>query len=171
MKIKLLLILLCFTNLITAQITEQDFQIMEGQWKGTLTYTDYSDDRSQSTLNCTMNLYWKKSLGKISIGFKEPNGSEFHDVSKVKPNNNWTKIKYDGQWYDINKFEKSENSNHWKLILTGLGKDNRRKAIIKQTFIYTGTNLSITKEINYLGTANYLIRNTYNFEKLKKESL
>ncbi len=163
-KIKFILLLVVFANIGHAQITAEDFKKINGQWKGTLTYTDYSDDATKTTLKVSMDFNWLKKHGKITTTFLEPNGTEIQDKSKIKSKKKGTKIIYDGNSYLVKEFETQNNSDGWKLLLIGDGKDNGKNASIKQTFLFKKNQLSITKEISY-NKSNYFIRNIYAFEK------
>lgn len=150
---------------LTGQTLQDHFSQLEGEWSGTLTYTDFSDDLSTSTLICSMNAEWEKNKGIISIGFEEPNGKVYYDKAKIKIYDDDKSVKFDGVLYSIDEFTNDTSMDNWKLILTTIGKDNRRSALIKQSIVLEGERLSLIKEIKYDGTDEFFTRNIYNFKK------
>lgn len=164
MKTSLIIICL-FVQVSYGQTTFDYIKDIEGQWKGTLTYTDFQDDTKQTTLNCTMKSEWKKKKGIISIAFEEPNGKIYSDRMKIKSISKGEKIKFDGVVFNIQKFDFNPETQNWTLVIEAKGKDNRKPAIIKQTIVYEKEKLSISKEIKYLNSKSYFIRNKYYFAK------
>ncbi len=168
MKLNIVSILLfiSFTmNGQVASVSSNELQELFGQWEGTLSYTDYSDDSSTSTLKCKMIIYWKGRKGSIGIGFTEPNGKVIYDIVKMKLLKKGKKIKFDGKKYKVDYFKQDKNSKSWELIMSCSGKDNNRKATIKQRIEYNDTTLLITKEVKYEGTSDFFERSKYTLER------
>ncbi len=168
MKYSILIILVLVSVLCTAQvvtISPSELEQMTGQWEGTLTYTDYRDDTATSTLKCKMNGAWTGKKGIINIGFTEPNGEVIYDKSSLKLLKQGKRMKFENKVYEIDSFEQNENSGGWELSMSRSGKDNNRKAKIKQRISYSATVLAITKEVKYDNTANFFVRNTYLFKR------
>jgi hypothetical protein len=138
---------------------------MEGDWTGTLTYTDYQDDIKQSTLNCQMKSRWKDNKGTLSLGFKEPNGEVVYGKTKIKVYRNETKVKFDGKKYFVESFSTDNDTGEWSLTLRTQGKNNRKPASIRQSIICDGNNLSLQKEVKYQDGGEYFTRNKYKFKR------
>lgn len=162
----ILLLLISFSMMRqTPTISSNDLQEIAGQWTGTLSYTDYKDDATTYTLKCQMTTTWKGNTGLFKLGFTEPNGTMVYDKVKLKRLKQGQMVKFDGQKYLVEQFTKEESPGHWNLVMSCTGKDNNRNANIKQFMSITKTSLSVRKEVNYEGTANFFTRNEYAFER------
>ena len=163
--IVLALFMLIGGNLRAQEVSEYMHQIV-GQWSGALTYLDYSDDISQTTLNCQMKASWTNNKGTISIGFEEPNGKVIYDKAKIKLFSDQERVKFDGVVYKIDSYSSDPSGDQWTLVLIAEGQDNYKPAMIRQSIVLEVDNLSLVKEIKYEGSAAYFTRNSYNFNKL-----
>ena len=161
MNINLLLICLFLSLNISAQSIHEDMAALSGNWTGTLSYLDYSDDESQSTLNCTMKVEWKDKRGKLFIGFEEPNGKIYYDKSSIRIIGSGDSIQFDGHKYTIKHFNKDNGTGFWTLIVERSGKDNRKSSTIRQSFMYQGDKISLVKEVKYNDIKDYFVRNSY----------
>jgi len=163
MKINLLLLSLVLGLQINAQSLTEDISSISGNWTGTLTYLDYSDNLSQTTLNCSMTAEWKGTKGKILLRFEEPNGQIYTDKANFQVLGSGDRIKFDGSRYRVEHFDKDEDSGHWTLQMITSGKDNYKSSTFRQSIIFEGDKLSLVKEVKYEGTTDYFIRNSYVF--------
>ena len=144
------------------QISEYIHQIV-GQWSGILTYIDYSDDSSQTMLNCQMKASWNNNKGTISLGFEEPNGKMIYDKVKIKLFSDQKRVKFDGVVYTIDNFRIDQSVGHWTLVLIAPGQDNHKPAMIRQSIVLEIDKLSLIKEVKYDDSLEYFTRNSYNF--------
>ena len=166
MKIQLLLALLIISSAsLSSQSISETVEQITGHWVGTLTYTDYQDDTTQTTLACKMSASWKKNKGKISIGFEEPNGKIYYDKTIIKILSGDSRALFDGSQYDIESFDIGDQTDHWTLVLNRNGKDNRKSALIRQSIVYEGDRISLIKEVQYQNTATSFVRNSYLFRR------
>ena len=166
MKNSIFSLLLLLSISLQAQqlgVSIKDLRIIGGQWEGQLTYTDYSDDKSTSTLNCSMNIYWKGKKAKITTGFVEPNGKVIDDISFLKLIKNKRGIKLAGVKYQIDSFKKGQGK--LKLVMSCKGKDNLKPATIRQTISFDQKKLILLKEVRYGGSADFFVRNRYDLLK------
>lgn len=150
--------------LIAQSISPSVLKKMEGKWDGQLTYTDYQDDTSQTTLKCMMEAKWNKKKGFITFIFVEPDGRIIKDKTKIKLKKDGTQLVFDAK-YRIVDFSQNEIGKSWKLTLGTVGKDNNRDADITSVINLSKTQLTITKLVKYKETDNYFERNRYVFEK------
>ena len=148
----------------TSQISHADLQKLAGDWEGTLTYTDFSDDISQSTLGCLMTASWNGNTGVIKVGFTEPNGQIIYDKTKIKLTNGGREIKFDGEKYLVDSFKNDESGN-WSLVMSCISRDNNRQATIRQIIKYESTTLTLIKKVRYDDSIEFFIRNRYDFKR------
>ena len=142
-----------------SDLSPNDLRPVGGQWEGELTYTDYSDDLSKSTLPCTMNIYWKGNKAKITTGFVEPNGKVLHDVSYLRLVKKGRVVKFNGVKYSVDSFNGA--NGQLQMVLIGAGRDNLRPATIRQTIALDQEKLLLTKEVKYDGESGFFVRNQY----------
>ena len=164
MKFSIFYFLLFFSVSVYAQeakISSDKLRMIGGQYVGFLSYTDYSDDSSQTKLSCDANIYWERNKAKFTTAVKEPNGTMYHDVTCFKISRNGKKVKFNGDKYEVLSFENDQDKDQIKLVLEGTGKDNYRSASIRQTLLYNKNELSFVKEVKYDGSASYFTRNQY----------
>ena len=159
-------VLMCFIYVTVAgQSISDNINQIEGNWVGTITYTDYSDDIKQSTLACQLKIIWKDKKGVFSLGFTEPNGKIVYDKTKVKVMSKQKRMKFEGNMYDVQSFKVDDKTDHWTLMLVREGKDNRKPALICQSITYEKDQLSLIKKIQYKDSNVTIIRNKYYFER------
>ena len=161
--ITLILSLMVFL-LIGQSVGTSELDEINGNWAGTLTYTDYRDDSSQSTLECKMESKWKGNNGRLTFLFTEPNGKVIKDKTKIKLRKNGTKVIFDGK-YKVTEFNSYDNQKRWKLKLETKGKDNKRTAKIWLVIELERNSFEIIKMVQYQGTDHSFERNRYFFER------
>jgi hypothetical protein len=136
------------------------FNFLQGNWKGTLTYTDYQDDTKQVQLNTFNSFVMRQDGIDENTTYIEPNGIPVYDQSFIKITKKG-QVKWGNMLFTVS--EKTENS----LVLITEHMDNNKEATIKETISHTGDQLSITKEVRYKGTAAFFKRNSSQFTKEK----
>lgn len=147
-------------------IPSSELKKIEGNWDGQLTYTDYQDDVSQSTLKCKMESKWKNKKGMLTFLFEEPDGRIIKDKTKIKLNKEGSELVFDGK-YQVLDFSPDEMDKSWKLTIGAKGNDNNRNAEIKCVINLSKTQFAIIKLVKYEGTDNFFERNRYSFEKVE----
>ena len=132
-----------------------------GSWEGTLTYLDYSSGKPY-----TMSANLKISLTENKSGYvmayeypKEPQANAM-DTTYV-----------DGQFFGKEKivdFQKSADGG-FTLIAEKEGEDgnDHKKAILRHTYLLKSNAYSITKEVKFEGTAVWIKRNQYVFQRVE----
>ena len=161
MKTLFTIIVLAFGLIVQAQDTIKlsDFESLNNtSWKGTLTYTDYQTGKL-TDVDATMQ-------------FKIENDKIITNVQYTyEPSKNYkgsVKIKKNGTYFGNEKVLSFTNVNGTKtLVTTYRGKDDNRKADMYLTHVMTDSTYSVTKEVVYVDTEERLIRNTYNYIKIK----
>ncbi|WP_157957300.1 hypothetical protein [Winogradskyella tangerina] len=161
MKTLFTIVLLCIGSMISAQDTIKisDFEsINNTSWKGTLTYTDYQTGKLTDV--------------EATMQFKIENDKIITQVQYTyEPSKNYkgtVKIRKNGTYFGNEKVVSFTEDNGMKtLVTTYTGKDDNRKADMILTHKLTDSTYSVTKEVVYLDTKERLIRNTYNYKKIK----
>jgi hypothetical protein len=165
MKNMLTKILIAFTLLFSIQnhsqnnVTTDDLNILLGEWTGTLTYTDYGTNKP---FTMPANLIVSPGKNKyqliLSINYpKEPNAN-----SKDK-----IKISKDGTL--LNKLEVTSKAvlpnGQIQIVTENFGKDNGKKALIKNVYIFGTSEFIIRKEVKFENADAWLMRNQYEYNR------
>ncbi len=125
-----------------------------GNWKGTLTYKDYSSGKP-TTINATMK------FGPIVDGSKLVVAEGYPD----EPSHDGTdtlQISADGTYINDNKLaSKKKTADTFQFVLENEGEDAGQKAEIRITYSFSKSRFTRKKEIRYRGQADYFVRNEY----------
>ncbi|MBC2846756.1 hypothetical protein [Winogradskyella flava] len=153
------ILLMAFTTNAQNTIQLSDFESIDNtSWKGTLTYTDY---QSGDLETIDVSMQFKIERDKIITNIQYP----------YEPNKNYkgsVKIKKNGTYFGNEKVESFTEDNGEKVLVTSYrGKDNGRKANMYMTHTLTDTTYTVSKEVVYMDTKERLVRNTYNYKKIK----
>ncbi len=163
----ILALMLYYTSMSKGQNapTIQDFAFLQGNWSGYLNYTDYQDDKTKVQLKTTKSfmIFDKKLMTQTT--YIEPNGVPVYDKGQISVTQKGDKINFGGKLMTIS--EKTAG----RLVLTGVGEDNNKKSLIRETIAYGKDTLNITKAVQYEGTNVFLERHQYWFSREPKESI
>jgi len=160
-KISLFLFIIFITSTVSAQqsIASEDLNVLLGKWTGTLTYTNYSDG---TPFSMPAELEVKKGKNKYELALftsypKEPNANSKGTI----------KVSKDGT--KVNKAsiiaKKTLPNGEIQVITEYQGKDNRKKALIKNVYLFGKTSLIIRKEVKFENTETWLTRNEYKYAR------
>ncbi|MEM9679300.1 MAG: hypothetical protein AAF901_03170 [Bacteroidota bacterium] len=139
-------------------ISLSDFDpINNTNWKGTLTYKDYQSGKLVS-VDATMQIEIKNDKIITSVQYTyEPN----------KNNRSSVKLKENGTYYGDEKVLSNTFENGKRTFVTTYeGRDDGKKATIFITHEFSESTFKITKEVQFEGTTERFVRNTYAYTKL-----
>ncbi|MEX0291271.1 MAG: hypothetical protein AB3N14_19365 [Flavobacteriaceae bacterium] len=151
---------LLFSISVTAQATLSlsDFQVLDNtEWKGTLTYINYSDGQEVS-LRTTMQVTLKG--GQIVMQINYTDEPSANSTSKIA-------IRKGGRYFGTEEvIEKIYLENGLKFVTRYEGSDNNKKATMFKTYTFNTNTLSIAKKVVYKKSEESLIRNKYSYVKI-----
>lgn len=155
----LLTLLISNSNYCQNTISPNDLDIISGKWSGTLTYLDYSTNKP-FTMPANVSVERGKDEYQIQLLIsypKEPNAN-----SKDRIN-----ISKDGKLLNKNRVTSREilTTQGIKITTEYSGKDNRKKALIRNVYIFGPQQFVIRKEVKFYDSADWMMRNEYNFER------
>lgn len=166
----LLLVLLFVSTHLLAQsnskaeqvlIKMEDIQKFPGQWKGTLTYMDYSTNKPFS-MPCEMDIFSKRKNRQLRFFYRYPNEPKANSKGKIKISKDRTKI-------DSRPIvSRTTNADgNVEIITEYSGKDgnDNKNATIRNFYIIGSKKLIIKKEVQFEGTKEWILRNEYNFDR------
>jgi hypothetical protein len=138
-----------------------DLRVLTGpQWVGTLTYRDYRSDKMisiPSTLTVTENAGEKFSW---DFAYEYP----------AEPKANGTKtvvIRDAGRMLSDERVVERRQlaTDLLKIVTQKKGKDNDREALLRFTYLISNKSFSISKEVQYKGSVDFLARNQYSWSR------
>lgn len=143
------------------QIQRQDIENILGNWEGALTYLDYSSNKPYS-MPCNISVSEKKKNRKLIMQFEFPNEPKANNKEKFK-------ISKSGDSINGNKIvsRKILQDNKVELITEYSGNDGNegKAAIIRNIYNVSDKTLSFRKEVKFVGTEKWILRNEFNFKK------
>jgi hypothetical protein len=142
-------------------VTVSDFNQSVGEWKGSITYLDYSNGKPFTMpANTTLVINTKTDaiiLKMIYPDEPKANGNDTLQLSKKG-------ILLDGK--EITDVKKSTEGI--TLITTALNEvdgNDQKKCTIKHSYIFNKTTLVLKKEVLFDGEINWILRNEYSFKR------
>lgn len=141
------------------RVSAQDFSVIEGDWVGTLTYTDYGS--GELTVIATKAIVPSISDSKIKYTIFYPDEPWEDSKSTIK-------VSKDGRLLDGHVISERMIGEDGTLIVTTnyRGEDDNRPADIRQTYGLSPTNFFVRKSVKFDDSKAYLERNIYEFKRL-----
>jgi len=173
MKNSLAHFLIVLVVLLTGQISAQqetseisstlvkpgDLQVLIGDWTGSLTYMDYSSNKPYTMPS---NLLVKQGSNEyqIILQFSYPNEPKANSKEKIS-------IAKDGKQLNKNMVKSRQEMSVGlvKITTENQGKDNNKKALIRNTYLLGTNQFIISKEVKFENSEEWLKRNEYSFER------
>ncbi len=150
-----------------AQALQQDtkaYQPLVGSWAGVLEYLDYGDDRTLVQLPTHLV---SKPTGDgagilFAFSYQEPDGRVVTSTERLIPSSDGI---YFGELWQIEEQVHDGKTGDLRLVLSRQGEDNNKQATIRGTVVMEGDDLTITQEVRYLGSTEWLRRHQYRLER------
>ncbi len=161
----ILLIIICSSTSMLAQekvaIEISDIQNLLGSWTGSLTYIDYNSNNPYS-MPCALAIKSTRKNRKLSLAYTYPKEPEANSRAKLKISKN--RFKINGKKI-IARSTLSDGTT--QIITSYSSKDgnDRKKAVIRNSYIIGSETLIIRKEVQFEGTEAWFKRNEYNFKR------
>ena len=141
------------------KVEPEDLEMLLGDWSGSLTYIDYG---SNQPYTMPANLIVKQGENKyrFTLIFEYPNEPKANSKGKITVSKNGEQLN--------KKAVKSKQilSNGQVQITTEYhGKDNNKKALIRNLYILGSNQFIIRKEVKSENSDTWLKRNEYKFKR------
>jgi hypothetical protein len=164
--IKLFIGLLVFPALAFMQladpVTVKDLKPAFGQWKGSLTYLDYSSGKPYSMpANVTISKD-KKNDHQLILAFQYPDEPKANEIDTLILSNDGLQIN------GAMVISKEKTGNGLLQIITekpGVDGNDNRKAVVKHIYTISKKVLVIRKEIRFEGEEKFIMRNEYKMNR------
>jgi len=162
-KISKILIILTFLlpnhNYSQDSVSTDDLKTLLGEWVGSLTYTDYGTNKP-FTMPANLIVTQGKNSYQLILNIKYPNEPNANSKDKIKISKDGTQLNK----LDI-KSRQVFSNGQIKIITQYSGKDNGKKALIKNIYIIGTSNFIIRKEVKFEHSDDWLLRNEYKYSR------
>ena len=160
-------LLLSFNNYAQQEIIEssermlnsEDLEILLGDWTGSLTYIDYSSKKPY-TMPANLTVKQGKNKNQLILFFIYPNEPKANNKDKIMVSKNGQKLNE-----KVVKSKQVLSKGQVEIITEYNGKDNNKKAIIRNVYILGSKQFVIRKEVKFESSDDWLKRNDYDFER------
>ena len=147
------------TEFTEKTITTKDLEIIVGEWTGSLTYIDYSSNKPY-TMPANLIVKKGKNENQLLLFNIYPNEPKANGNDKIIISKNGRQL---------NKKElrsKQRLSNGQIQIITEyVGKDNKKKALIRNVYIFGEKQFIIRKEVQFDNTGEWIKRNEFSYKR------
>ena len=162
-KISKILIILTFLlpnyNYSQNSVSTDDLKTLLGEWVGSLTYTDYGTNKP-FTMPANLIVTQGKNSYQLILNITYPKEPNANSKDKIKISKDGTQLNK----LDIKSRQVFPNGQ-FKIITQHSGKDNEKKALIKNVYIIGTSNFIIRKEIKFKNSDDWLLRNEYKYSR------
>ena len=157
----LALLTLIFFGTTQAQesLAAADLEPLLGEWKGSLTYVDYSSNKPY-TMPANLTVKQGKSANQMTLMYAYPNEPQANSKGKLKISDGGKKLNNEL----IVSREVLEDGSI-QVTTSYKGKDNNKEALMKGVYVLGASTCIIRKEVKYDDSETWLKRNEYAFER------
>lgn len=141
------------------KITSGELAILLGEWTGTLTYMDYSSQKP-FTMPATLKVKKGKNQNQFLLLTSYPNEPNANSKDRIWISKNGLQLN------NRNVTSKQRLSNGQIQIITEYsGKDDKKKALIKNSYILGENQFVIRKEVKFESSKAWILRNEYKYKR------
>ena len=145
-----------------ALVNSEDLKIIIGNWKGTITYLDYQTQKPFS-MPANLEVTQGSRNQKLILKNNYPREPKANNSDKIKISKNGTALN------NHEVISRTTLANGDIQIITQYhGKDDHKKALIKQTYLLGNEVFIIIKEVQFNQKDVWIKRSEYNYQKLPK---
>ena len=155
------LLFLIFFGATQAQdtVVADDLAPLLGEWKGSLTYVDYSSNKPY-TMPANLTVKQGKSTNQMTLMYTYPNEPKANSKGKLKISDGGKRLNNEM----IISREVLEDGSV-QVITSYEGKDNNKEAMMKGVYVLGASKCIIRKEVKYTDAEQWLKRNEYTFQR------
>lgn len=142
-----------------AAILKEDITMLQGNWKGTLTYRDFKSAKDV-TMPCTLNLEVKKNGKDLVMNYAYPDNAGWNSSDNVS-------ISADGRSINGEKIKsrKKLDDGNIEIIIESKGQDGSTPATIQQIITFGPSTFTLTRQVQYMTTGEKFMRNQYKWTR------
>ena len=141
------------------KVSNKDFKSLSGEWKGKLTYLDYSSNKP-FTMPAEININRIGKSNMYLLAHKYPNEPKANSYDTMI-------ISTDGRKIDeetiISKRTLDHNTIEIETQKPGKDGNDNKPALIKHTYSIGKLNYKTTKEVQFVGETKWIKRNEFSY--------
>ena len=141
------------------RITAKDLEAVKGKWTGTLTYLDYSSNKPYS-MPADLMVEEGKNKFQFVLNYSYPNEPQANSKGKLEITEDGSRINKN----DIVSIKRNEIDGLIVKTEHG-GKDDKKKALIRNIYIIGADKFIISKEVKFEDSNEWFRRNEYSFTR------
>jgi len=143
-------------------VSVYDFKPVLGNWKGTLTYLDYSSGKPYTMpANVSISIDTKNN-NQIIFSYQYPNEPKSNGSDTLQIKSNGTML--DQATVSLKKIN-TDGSIQIETERNGIDGNDNKKAILKHVYLISSKQFINRKEVKFMGEQNWIKRNEYNFSR------
>ena len=142
-------------------IEVSDIQNLIGEWKGTLMYNDYTSGNLYS-MPCNVTVKSKRKNRKLVLCYEYPNEPKANNKNKIRVAKDGTTL--NGKPI-ISRYQTSDGNIKITTEYPGQDGNENKSALIRNIYTIGPNTFIIRKEVQFLGTQEWLTRNEFLFKK------
>ncbi|MCB2379120.1 DoxX family membrane protein [Hymenobacter sp. BT635] len=143
-------------------VTMQELLPVARQWNGTLTYLDYS---TKQPVSLPTSLGARQSAPReltLQFVYTEPSGQQVTGADQLRLSADGATVEWDDVLLQV--ISKTPLPDHTaELVLEGRGQDDGKSCLIRKTLVLSATQFSVSKQVKYATSEEFVTRNTYSF--------
>ena len=147
------------TDLSEKTITTKDLEIIIGEWTGSLTYIDYSSNKPY-TMPANLIVKKGKNENQLLLFNIYPNEPKANNTDKIIVSKNGRQLNKK----DLSSKQRLLNGQT-QIITEYIGKDNKKKASIRNIYILGEKQFIIRKEVQFENTNEWIKRNEFSYKR------
>lgn len=157
------LMLMSFAFQTQRDILLAQFYRLVCEWEGLMEYTSYEDNTTKhvTPAKCESTFDGKAWLYKVT--YDEGNGQIFEGSGECIVSQDGSQVMYNGIKWNVVSIQ--ESADTVRILMETKGKDNRKKASLRQTLEVTDRTFTLTEEVKYDSGGDYFVRNKHLFRK------
>ncbi len=144
-------------NLNTVGIETEDLKLLIGEWNGSLTYLDYQSNKPY-TMPANLLVEKGKDDYQLIINNIYPNETQANDSAKLN-------ISKDGLLLNKRNVisRKKLNTGTIEIITQYSGKDDGKKALIRNSYLLSDKSYSSKKEVQFKDSEQWILRSEFSY--------
>ncbi len=156
-----LIILFFNISLFSQNIQNEDTNKLKGDWKGNLTYMDYSSNKPYS-MPCNVSISVKKKGLKLILKFEYPNEPKANGKRKINISKDRSIISNEKI---ISREKLSDGTIEITTEYSGKDGNDNKSATIRNIYIIGDHTFIMKKKVKFEDSEDWLKRNEFNFTK------
>ncbi len=142
-------------------LTTGELEVLRGTWIGEVRYLEFDNLRRSQLPVALVITYAPRGGMRWSFIIPERNGNRLEDMSDLRGRGPG-EVSFDGVW----RIEAlSTTPDSFQLVLRAYGRDNRRRALLRERIVVTGDSLIHQRLVRYAGSAAAFERFRYALER------